>query len=111
MWATDAALMSQGGVRLGGMDAVHDIEVVPGPADRSTTEPTPPAPPPRRHDFDRRLLELGTRRQIEHRLAHHRLEGVHEAVYRVVGSPPTWHQQLVAACLSAAPVPPGRRSS
>ena len=69
-------------------------------------------------DFDRRLLELagrqhyvvardqlrefGTPRQIEHRLAKRRLERVHESVYRVAGSPRTWHQQLLAACLASS---------
>jgi len=73
---------------------------------------------PRRVDFDRRLLvlagrqhyvvardqllEFGSPRQIEHRLAIGRLEHVHEGVYRVVGSPSTWHQQLLAACLSSS---------
>jgi hypothetical protein len=71
-----------------------------------------------KHDFDRRLLELagrqhyvvareqlrefGTRRQIEHRLARGRLERVHDGVYRVVGSPNTWHQRLLAACLASS---------
>jgi hypothetical protein len=75
------------------------------------------APPPK-VDFDRRLLELagrqhyvvgrdqlrefGTPRQIEYRLAKRRLERVHEGVYRVAGSPETWHQKLLAACLSSS---------
>ncbi len=69
-------------------------------------------------DFDRRLLELagrqhyvvareqlrefGTRRQIEHRLAKGHLEHVYEGVYRVTGSPNTWYQQLLAACLASS---------
>jgi hypothetical protein len=69
-------------------------------------------------DFDRRMLELagqqhfvvtreqllrfGSRRQVEHRLKKRVLEGVHEAVYRVAGSPETWHQQLQAACLASS---------
>jgi len=69
-------------------------------------------------DFDKRLLELagsqhyvvargqlrefGTARQIEHRLAKGRLQRVHEGVYRVVGSPDTWQQRLMAACLSSS---------
>ena len=69
-------------------------------------------------DFDRRLLELagsqhyvvareqllefGTARQIEYRLAKGRLQRVHEGVYRVVGSPDTWQQRLMAACLSSS---------
>src|SRR5262245_10293191 len=72
----------------------------------------------RREDFDRRLLELagrqhyvvareqlrefGTERQIEYRLEKRRLERVHEGVYRVVGSPNTWRQRLLAACLSSS---------
>jgi hypothetical protein len=72
----------------------------------------------KRVDFDRRLLELagrqhyvvareqlrefGTERQIEYRLETGRLEGVYEAVYRVVGSPDTWYQRLQAACLSSS---------
>ena len=72
----------------------------------------------RRVDFDRLMLELagrqhyvvarhqlrefGTERQIEHRLATRRLERVHEGVYRIVGSPDTWHQRLRAACLSSS---------
>ncbi len=67
-------------------------------------------------DFDRRMLELagrqhyvvareqlrdfGTDRQIEHRLAKRLLESVHEGVYRVAGSPDTWRQRLMAACLA-----------
>jgi hypothetical protein len=74
--------------------------------------------PSRREDFDRRLLELagrqhyvvaraqlrefGTERQIEHRLKRGRLERVHEGVYRVVGSPNTWRQRVLAACLSSS---------
>ena len=76
-------------------------------------------------DFDRRLLELagrqhyvvtrdqllafGTARQVEHRIATRRLVHVHETVYRVAGSPRTWHQQLLAAC-SRAPAPTRSRS-
>jgi hypothetical protein len=72
----------------------------------------------KRVDFDRRLLELagrqhyvvareqlrefGTERQIEYRLETGRLEGVYEAVYRVVGSSDTWYQRLQAACLSSS---------
>jgi hypothetical protein len=66
------------------------------------------------HDFDLRLLnlagrqhyvvtrdqlrEFGSRRQIVSRLAAGVLESVYESVYRVSGSPATWHQQLLAAC-------------
>jgi hypothetical protein len=73
---------------------------------------------PRRVDFDRRLLELagrqhyvvaraqlrefGSDRQIDHRLKQGRLERVHEGVYRIVGSPNTWHQRLLAACLASS---------
>src|SRR5690348_13954280 len=75
-------------------------------------------PQPDRKNFDRRLLELagrqhyvvargqlrefGTERQIDHRLKKRQLEPVHEGIYRVVGSPRTWHQQLLAACLSSS---------
>jgi hypothetical protein len=75
-----------------------------------------PLPPP--VDFDRRLLEIaggqhslvardqllefGSERQIEYRLARRRLERVHDGVYRLAGSPPTWHQQLLAACLASS---------
>ncbi len=108
--------MSQGGFKLGGMDAARDIDVIDSPGSAP-----PPAPPLRvvsKRDFDRRLLkaagaqhyvvareqllEFGTRRQIEHRLATHRLELVHEGVYRVVGSPNTWRQQLRGACLASS---------
>ena len=96
--ATDAALS----------EPHPSLSVVPDPASvdpRST-----------RDDFDRRLLELagrqhyvvarsqlrefGTARQIEYRLARRRLERVYEGVYRVAGSPQTWQQDLLAACLS-----------
>jgi hypothetical protein len=69
-------------------------------------------------DFDRRLLELagrqhyvvsraqlrefGTDSKIENRINAGRLELVHQGVYRVVGSPDTWHQRLLAACLSSS---------
>jgi len=69
-------------------------------------------------DFDRRLLELagrqhyvvareqllefGTERQVEHRLATGRLQRVHEGVYKLVGSPDTWEQRLQAACLAGS---------
>ncbi len=69
-------------------------------------------------DFDRRLLDLagrqhyvvtrdqllefGTRRQVEHRLKKRPLERVHQAVYRVAGSPRTWHQDLTAACFASS---------
>jgi predicted transcriptional regulator of viral defense system len=82
-------------------------------ADDSLTDGAPP-----RADFDRRLLELagrqhyvvarqqlrefGTERQIEHRLAKGRLERIHEGVYRIVGSPKTWRQRLLAACLASS---------
>jgi very-short-patch-repair endonuclease len=69
-------------------------------------------------DFDRRLLELagrqhyvvardqllefGSVRQIEYRLETGLLERVYEGVYRIAGSPRTWHQQLLAACLASS---------
>jgi hypothetical protein len=71
-------------------------------------------------DFDRRLLELagrqhyvvareqllefGTARQVEHRLATGRLQRVYQGVYRIVGSPDTWRQRLLAACLAGSGV-------
>ena len=77
---------------------------------------SPPTPP--RVDFDRRMLEIaggqhglvardqlrefGSPRQIEYRLARGRIEHVHEGVYRLAGSPRTWHQQLLAACLASS---------
>ena len=69
-------------------------------------------------DFDRPMLQLagrqhyvvarsqlrdfGTDRQTEHRLARGLLESVHEGVYRVVGSPDTWQQRVLAACLASS---------
>src|SRR5689334_9858699 len=74
--------------------------------------------PKRRADFDRRLLELagpqhyvvargqllefGSARQIEYRIQTGLLERVYEGVYRIAGSPRTWHQQLLAACLASS---------
>jgi hypothetical protein len=71
-----------------------------------------------RADFDRRMLELaggqhfvvrreqllefGSVRQVEHRLKKRLLERVHDGVYRVAGSPQTWHQQLLAVCLASS---------
>jgi len=73
---------------------------------------------PSRIDFDRRLLEIagaqhglvardqlleyGTARQIEYRLARGRIEHVYDGVYRVAGSPRTWHQRLLAVCLASS---------
>jgi len=89
------------------------------PSDAAHTTTYAP-PSKRRRDFDRRLLELagsqhyvvaraqllefGSKRQIEYRLANGQLEPVYEGVYRVVGSPRTWHQRLLAACLSSSGV-------
>ena len=86
--------------------------------DVAATTVAAPGEPPRRADFDRRLLELagrqhyvvartqlrefGSERQIDHRLAKGRLEHVYEGVYRIVGSPRTWRQRLLAACLAAS---------
>jgi hypothetical protein len=72
------------------------------------------------HDFDRRMLDLaglqhyvvthdqlrefGSSRQIVSRLGAGVLESVHESVYRVAGSPTTWHQQLLAACFATSGV-------
>jgi hypothetical protein len=101
--------VSQGRGILGDMDLAS-------PPLSSAAAPT--AAPLPRVDFDRRLLELagrqhyvvaraqlrefGSERQIEYRLKQGRLERVHESVYRVVGSPHTWQQRLLAACLSSS---------
>ncbi len=69
-------------------------------------------------DFDRRMLELaghqhsvvtreqllefGSRRHVEHRLKKRLLEHVHDGVYRLAGSPKSWHQQLLAATLASS---------
>jgi hypothetical protein len=69
-------------------------------------------------DFDRRMLQLagqqqyvvarsqlrefGTDRQIEHRLTTRLLERIHDGVYRIAGSPDTWRQRLLAACLAGS---------
>jgi hypothetical protein len=74
--------------------------------------------PPRRIDFDRRLLEIagtqhglvardqllefGTARKIEYRLLRGRIERVYDGVYRLAGSPRTWHQRLLAVCLASS---------
>ena len=50
------------------------------------------------------LRELGSRRQIVSRLSAGVLESVHQSVYRVSGSPATWHQQLLAACFATSGV-------
>src|SRR5690242_11679287 len=39
-----------------------------------------------------------TSKQIEYLLRIRRLERVYESVYRVAGCPPSWEQQLLAAC-------------
>jgi hypothetical protein len=44
-----------------------------------------------------------TRRQIEVRLASGLWERVQPGVYRVAGTPSSWHQDLLAACLTAGP--------
>jgi len=72
------------------------------------------------HAFDLRMLELagrqhyvvthdqlrefGTSRQIVTRVKAGVLESVHQSVYRVSGSPTTWHQQLLAACFATSGV-------
>ena len=38
------------------------------------------------------------------RLENGRWETLHQAVYRLAGTPATWHQGLTAACLAAGPV-------
>ena len=90
---------------------MDDAIAIDGPLNRA-------AAARRRADFDRRLLtvagrqhyavardqllEFGTVRQIEHRLSVGRLERMHHGVYRVTGSPPTWRQQLLGACLASS---------
>jgi very-short-patch-repair endonuclease len=97
------------------MDAAHDTDVTFTATARTSTATTARTSTA---EFDRLLLELagrqhyvvartqlrefGTARQIEHRLAKPLLEHVHEGVYRIVGSPPTWHQRLRAACLASS---------
>jgi hypothetical protein len=92
------------------MDAAHDTDVTFTATARTSTATTARTSTA---EFDRLLLELagrqhyvvsraqlrdfGTARQIEHRLSKPLLERVHEGVYRVVGSPQTWHQRLRAA--------------
>jgi hypothetical protein len=104
---TDASWVSQGRGTIGGMDAAHDTDVAFTATPRTSTA-----------EFDRLLLELagrqhyvvsraqlrdfGTARQIEHRLSKPLLERVYEGVYRIVGSPQTWHQCLRAACLASS---------
>ena len=41
--------------------------------------------------------------QIRRRLRSGRWRGVHPGVHAINGSPPTWHQSLLAACLWAGP--------
>jgi len=50
------------------------------------------------------LREFGSARQIVGRLRAGLLESVHESVYRVSGSPDTWHQRLLAACFATSGV-------
>jgi hypothetical protein len=111
---TDASWVSQGRGTIGGMDAAHDTDVTLTVTARSSTTATRTSTA----EFDRLLLELagrqhyvvsraqlrdfGTARQIEHRLSKALLEHVHAGVYRVVGSPQTWHQRLRAACLASS---------
>lgn len=52
----------------------------------------------------RQLLEAGvTGHVIGHRLRSGLLVGVHAGVYRLAGSPVTWHQRIMAATLAAGP--------
>jgi very-short-patch-repair endonuclease len=52
----------------------------------------------------RQGIGLGlTRGSVARQLASRRWERVHSGVYRVVGSPRTWKQQILAACLAAGP--------
>jgi very-short-patch-repair endonuclease/predicted transcriptional regulator of viral defense system len=49
-------------------------------------------------------VRFGARRaMIRWRLANGRWEELYSGVYRLVGSPTTWRQQLLAACLSSGP--------
>jgi very-short-patch-repair endonuclease len=47
------------------------------------------------------VLESCTPKELEHLVACGRLESMRRGVYRCVGAPETWHQHLLAACLSA----------
>ena len=52
----------------------------------------------------RQLLEAGVPGHVvDHRLACGLLVGVHAGVYRVAGSPVTWHQRIAAATFAAGP--------
>jgi len=50
------------------------------------------------------LCEFGSSRQIVSRLGAGMLESVHHSVYRLSGSPDTWQQRLLAACLATSAV-------
>jgi hypothetical protein len=47
------------------------------------------------------LLELGSERQIKYRLKRGALERIERSVYRIPGSPESWKQSLMAACLAS----------
>ncbi len=48
------------------------------------------------------MLSTGlSRRSLEGRLASGRIEAIHRGIYRIPGSPPSWQQKLLAACLWA----------
>ncbi len=51
----------------------------------------------------RQALDIVSAGRLEHLLATRWLEPVRRGVYRVVGSPVTWRQSLLAACLSRPP--------
>ncbi len=52
----------------------------------------------------RQATDVGfTAKMRQVRLANGRWETLHPAVYRLAGTPATWHQGLMAACLAAGP--------
>lgn len=52
----------------------------------------------------RQLLQAGVGRHVvDHRVANGRLVLTHPGVYRLAGSPPSWHQRIMAATLAAGP--------
>ena len=50
------------------------------------------------------IREFGSRRRIVTRLDAGVLESVYQSVYRIAGSPDTWHQRLLAACFATSGV-------
>jgi hypothetical protein len=50
------------------------------------------------------LREFGSAQQVARRIASGSLERISGSVYRVAGSPATWHQRLLAACFATSGV-------